>query len=381
MKFSRALLLTAALAACSTDQHATSRQFPLSPTDQAGTPSQGANAVEGQVYTMSNDPAGNEVLVFDRGHDGALTPAGSYATGSLGTGVSLGNQGGVTLDAAGRFLLVVNAGSNTVSSLRVNYDGSLTLADVQGSGGIHPISVTTSRGLVYVLNDGGAGNIAGLTISSQGTLAPIAGSSRPLSSATSGPAQISFDAVGHHLVVTEKATNLISSYTVDPHGMATGPVTTPSNGAVPFGFAFTNTNFLIVSEAAASAVSSYAADAGDGWSVVSPSVIDTQVAACWIAVTGNGRFAYTTNAGSGNISGYAIRNGSLTLLDANGVTGVIGAGSSPLDMAISRGDRFLYALAVGTSQIAGFAIGQDGSLTPVAGASGLPASADGLAAR
>lgn len=381
MKFSRALLLTAALAACSTDQNASSRQFPLSPTDQAGTPSQGANAVEGQVYTMSNDPAGNEVLVFDRAHDGALTPSGSYATGGLGTGATLGNQAGLTLDAGGRFLLVVNAGSNTVSSLRVNHDGSLTLADVQGAGGTHPISVTTSRGLVYVLNDGGAGNIAGLTISSQGALAPIAGSSRPLSSASSGPAQISFDAVAHHLVVTEKATSLISSYAVDAHGVATGPVTTPSSGAVPFGFAFTNTNFLIVSEAVASAVSSYAAGAGNSWSVVSPSVTDTQVAACWIAVTNNGRFAYTTNAGTGNISGYAIRNGSLTLLDANGVTGDIGSGSTPLDMAISRGDRFLYALAVGTHEIAGFAIGQDGSLTPVAGASGLPGSANGLAAR
>ena len=36
--------------------------------------------------TMTNDPAGNSVLVFDRFEDGTLIPAGTFLTGELGTG-------------------------------------------------------------------------------------------------------------------------------------------------------------------------------------------------------------------------------------------------------------------------------------------------------
>src|SRR6185436_17653840 len=209
-------------------------------------------------------------------------------------------------------LVVVNAGSNEISSFQVNGDGSLQLASRVASGGTMPISVTISGHLVYALNAGGAGNIAGFRLSSQGELQAITGSSRPLSSAASGPAQISFDPNGSKLVVTEKNTNRLVTYAVDGNGMATGPVTTQASGVTPFGFAFTNNGTLIVSEAFggaadASAVSSYSAGAGNSWSVVSGSVPTTETSACWIAVTNNGRYAYTTNAASGTITGYAVQ--------------------------------------------------------------------------
>ena len=82
------------------------------------------------------------------------------------------------------------------------------------------------------------------------------------------------------------------------------------------------------------------------------------------------------------MTGYAIHQGGLTLLDADGVTGNIGAGSGPADMALSRDSKFLYARAGGTNSIVVFSIGHDGSLTSIAGgASGLPAGWNGLAAR
>lgn len=40
----------------------------------------------GAVYTMTNDPAGNAVLVFNRAEDGGLTAGGTFSTGGLGTG-------------------------------------------------------------------------------------------------------------------------------------------------------------------------------------------------------------------------------------------------------------------------------------------------------
>jgi 6-phosphogluconolactonase (cycloisomerase 2 family) len=96
--------------------------------------------------------------------------------------------------------------------------------------------------------------------------------------------------------------------------------------------------------------------------------------------TDDGRFAYTSNTGSGTISSYAIgHDGSLALLAADAAS--TGLGSAPIDIALSRHSRFLYAVASGTHAINGFRVQDDGTLTPIAGGpTGLPASATGLLA-
>jgi 6-phosphogluconolactonase len=335
----------------------------------------------GAVYTLTNDPAGNAVKAFQRSGDGSLSPAGEFATGGTGTGAGLGNQGALVLD--GRRLFAVNAGSDSISSFRVSRDG-LELIDTDPSGGDQPISLTVDDGLLYVLNAGGAGDITGHTISRDGALSPLVGSTRPLSGPGSGPAQVSFDPRGETLVVTEKNTNLIDTYDVDSEtGLASGPNPQPSAGATPFGFGFDGRGHLIVSEAFGgapdqSAVSSYAVE--DGLiDVITPSAGTTETAACWIVVTENGRFAYTTNTGSGSISGYRVsQGGALTLLDADGQTGLTGPG--PIDMALTGNSRFLYSLNSCDGTISGFRVNADGSLAPIGGASGVPTVATGLAA-
>ena len=68
--------------------------------------------------------------------------------------------------------------------------------------------------------------------------------------------------------------------------------------------------------------------------------------ACWIVVTTNGRYTYTTNTGSNSITGYRIgSDGSLAILDADGKTADTGA--TPIDMALTKSSRLLYALAGG----------------------------------
>jgi 6-phosphogluconolactonase (cycloisomerase 2 family) len=133
----------------------------------------------------------------------------------------------------------------------------------------------------------------------------------------------------------------------------------------------------VVSEASGS-VSSYQVN-GNAFSVISPAIVNTQVAACWIAISNNGKFAYTTNAGSGSISSYAIADdGSLTLLNAT--AGLTGAGSSPVDMAFSNNGSFLYALANGAHTITIFQMGADGSLNNL-GTVSVPVGVAGLAAQ
>jgi 6-phosphogluconolactonase len=337
------------------------------------------------VYTITNAASGNEVLVYQRSADGSLSFMTAYSTDGLGSGAGLGSQGSVVLSENSRWLFTVNAGSNQISIFAVK-EHRLKLIDVVDSGGEQPISLTTRDRLLYVLNAGGSGNISGFRFRENGSLEPLAGSTQPLSNggvgASPGPAQISFSSDGDVLVVTEKATNLIDTYQVQD-GIAGAPITYPSAGTTPFGFAFDQHDHLIVSEAfggapGASALSSYEVDE-DTFEVISPSVGTTQTAACWVVISNNGKYAYTTNAGSGSISSYQIeKNGAITLLDAQ--AGLIGEGSSPIDMALSNNGRYLYALGAASHTISIFRVTENGSLVALGDVS-VPTGAVGLAAR
>lgn len=342
-----------------------------------------AAGAAGAVYALSNAPAGNAVLVWERAADGALTPAGSYPTGGTGTGGSLNSQGAIILSEEGRWLFAVDAGSNQIASFRVTADG-LSQADHTSSGGTMPTSLAISGNLLYVLNAGGTGNIAGFRVGNDGSLQPVAGSARPLSGNATAPGQVAFSPDGNLLVVTERATNNISTYTIGADGLATGPKVFASSGATPFGFAFGKHGTIVVSEAngapGASAASSYTYDDAGNLHLVSGSVSTTQGAACWTVITQNGRYAYTANAASGSITGFSIgKGGELTLLNADGRTGVTGAGSAPSDMALSHNSQFLFVRSGRNNMIGAFAVGSDGSLQSLPGAS-LPAGAVGIAA-
>jgi 6-phosphogluconolactonase len=333
------------------------------------------------VYTSTNAASGNQVLAFDRAGNGSLKPAGSFATGGNGTGGGLGNQGALALSRAGRFLYVVNAGSDSISTFVV-HRGRPHLAGTTPSGGDRPISLTVHRGLLYALN-AGSGNISGFRVDRHGDLTPLAGSSEPIGG--TDPAQVEFSNGGDFLVVTNKATNTIDTFAVGADGRPDAAQSQPSEGDTPFGFGFDRAGHLIVSEAfggapGASAVSSYSIDSAGLLSTISASVPDNEAAACWIAITRNGRFAYTTNTGSDSISSYTIAgDGSLALLEQ--IAADSGTGSAPTDLAQSAGSRVLLALLPGTGEVASYRLGGDGALTPADQVGGVPGTATGLVAR
>jgi len=329
----------------------------------------------GAVYTLTNSSAGNAIIAFNRAADGTLTTQGTFATGGSGTGSALGSQGAIVLSDDGRQLFAVNAGSNTISLFAVRSDG-LELQATVPSGGVGPISVTERKGVLYVVNAGGAGNIAGFRVGN-GSLAPLAGSIRPLGAGSAGPAQVSFTPDGSALVVTEKASSTIDTYAVDSDGVAAPAVVSPSAGGTPFGFDFDNRGHLLVSEAAGSA-SSYEL-AGGIAGVISGAVATHQGAPCWLIASKNGKYAYTANAAAGTISGFSVGlDGSLALLDASGASASFGSTSHPLDEAVSNNGQFLYNLTDGLHTISAFRIAEDGSLVQV-GSIEVPAGAAGLA--
>src|SRR3989475_12643232 len=332
----------------------------------------------GAVYALTTPPAGNAVVVYQRGVDGSLTPDGLFATGGLGTGSSLGSQGAVIVSDDHQLLFAVNAGDNTISSFRIWPDG-LELADTASSGGTMPTSVAFFRGLLYVLNAGVPNNVSGFAVGRDGSLTLIAGSERSLSGADTGPAEVGFSDDGKAVIVAEKATNRIDVYVVGADGLLSGPTVFPSAGPTPFGFAVDKRNTLLVSEAGAGGgASSYRIGANGSLTPVSSMVMTGQRAACWAAVTKNGRYGYVTNAGTGNISGFAIaQDGSASLLNADGVTAA--TGGNPQDMALSLDSSYLYARVPVTGVIAIFRIRSDGSLDPLPSLTGTPTGLAGLA--
>lgn len=345
----------------------------------------------GAVYTMTNAVDGNKVLMFDRDRTGKLTAAGEFDTGGLGTGAGLGNQGALILDPENRWLFVVNPGTDDISVFSVEHQG-LSLVDRVASNGHLPVSLSYSHNMLYVLNAGGndvggTDSISGFRVAPDGTLSAIPGSSRPLSVEATGPAQVQFNGDGDVLVVTEKGTNLIDTFVLDVDGVPGTANSQLSVGVTPFGFAFGKREQLFVSEAAGGAqgqgsVSSYSLSKDGTLNVISAAEATTETAACWVVVSSDGRFAYTTNAGSGSVSGYRIGfDGDISLLDPNGRTGLTGKDSAPVDMALSNDGRNLYTLNAGNATISAFRVGHKGGLHRLRTLKNLPATVNGLAAR
>jgi 6-phosphogluconolactonase (cycloisomerase 2 family) len=301
--------------------------------------------------------------------------------GSGGEGVDpLVSQESLILSPNKRWLLAVNAGSNSISVFRIRHD-RLKLTGTFDSGGAFPVSLTLFHNLLYVLNagsDSAGPNITGFRLSHRGELFPLAGSKRELG--VGGFHQVGFDPQGDVLVVTEgdpAGENRIHVFSVNRRGLP-GPeaVISPSNGIVPFGFIFDHRGHLLVSEAGDGAVTSYKILRNNTLRVISPSVANDQSATCWIAGNSMG-FVYTANTGSDTISAYKLRSGKgrLVLLDQ-----AAGFGNKPIDMTTAGNGRFLYVLNANDGTVGMFRIKRNGSLKDLGVIGGLPSPyAQGIA--
>jgi len=316
----------------------------------------------GSLYTQTNDPSGNTVQRFDRAADGSLTPAGTFATGGVGLAGLGGRQGAVELSGDGRYLYAVNAGSDSVSVFRTDQRRT-RLIDTVSSRGVAPASIAEHRGRVYVLNSGGTPSVSAYWRWFDGSLKPIPGGTRALADGAAGAAQVSVTPDGRSLVVSERVSNRLETLPLDRFGRPGRPVVTASSGAVPFGFAITHQGTIVVSEAGASTVSSYREGLRGALLTVTGSLPVGQGAACWVAVSPNGRFAYTGNA-AGGIGAFAIgRDGSLA---ARATTNLL---PSPRDLDFDESGRYLHAISPGTAatggQVTTYRVDHNGALSLV----------------
>lgn len=354
------------------------------------TAAQGAHAapaLKGHVYINDNTAGTNTIAAFNRSANGTLTAiAGSpFTAGGAGSGASIGSQGSLQLSSDGRYLLAADAGSNQISVLSINADGSLTPVSNSpvSSGGIKPVSIAVHGSLVYVANAGAGGsNYTGFTLASDGTLTALASSTVTLPD-TATPGDVLFNSTGTNLIGTEVGPSLIDSFAVGTNGLLTPAAGSPfpAQGLGPFGSEFrpTDPTQLYVSNAHnggtnLGTVSAYNVDGTGALSSIGPSpYADNQNAPCWVELSHDGRYLFAVNTGSSSISSYSIRpDGSLRIL---GSTRFGGGVRGEEDARLDPSGASLYVVDTGSDAVSAFAV-NGGSLTELASSPvSLPAGA------
>ena len=263
--------------------------------------------VRGAVYTISNDPSGNALVVFDQG-ERRRPHAGRGDRYRRARQRERARLTGRSRPVQGRPPSGGQPGERSSRAFRVGRGGPV-LASTVASGSDLPISVAIHGGLAYVLNAGGEGNVTGFGFRTDGRLIAVAGSTPPACGATVARldrVQRRWPVSAGHREGNQPNRQLPSA----PRREVGAALSTPSAGETPFGFSVSGST-VVVSEAFggaadASAVSSYRLGPRGRLTPLSASVGTTETAACWIAITPNARFAYTTNTGSDSVTGYRI---------------------------------------------------------------------------
>jgi 6-phosphogluconolactonase len=334
----------------------------------AGASPAASSGVVGYVYINDNTTGVNTIAGFARHSDATLTPlAGSpFVAGGNGSGSGLASQGAIQITPDSKFIVAVDAGSNQVSVLRVENDGSLKLlpGGVVSSGGTLPVSVAIHDNLVYVANAGPTdSNYTGFTLSRSGRLDALPNSTVSLPN-SSQPGDVTFNSSGTNLIGTRVGTSQIDSFSVGANGLLTAAPTSPlaAQAAGPFGSEFNpaDPSQLFVSNAhqgpGLGSVSAFSTASDGTLSAVSGSPFTNgQSGTCWVDVNRSGTALFAVNTGSGTISSYSVGGtGALTLAGSTPVSAQAGVGA--VDLRLDPAGNTLWVNESKADQIGVFAV-------------------------
>jgi len=350
------------------------------------------------VYTSSNEVAGNRVIAFDKDQrTGQLVEIGSFDTRGKGTGAPLGNQAALATDASDRWLFVTNAGDGSMTSFRLQPDG-LEFVNKVRSRGNSAISVAVFGTLVYVLNEGSGNpqdsprdrydNISGFRFNGVGELEFVRGSTRILDrTQLTAPAQIGFNKSGTVLLITEKATNMLTTYLVKEDGTTSRrPLKRPSAVPTPFGFEFGDRDYVFITEANGGergVTASYRVNRTTGKVSSLVDLIEQGNATCWTVLSSDQTIGYSINTGTNSVSVYQINfDGTLDAFFTRNPNREVRTGDAPRDAVLTQNNQFLYVLNNGSGLIDGFRVQRNGNITsrgisPVS----VPSSVTGILSR
>ena len=350
---------------------------------------------EGQVAGNVQGP--NAVVAYGQAADGTLTLLGTYPTGGNG-GDFDGGEGldplisayAITKTLDNRFVLAVNAGSSSVTAMKVNADFSLTVTDTEGTQDLGPNSIAFKpssmpgvSGLVYVSNitraeflAGGEpehqGSVIGYRLMDNGDLIPVANSIRDLANR---PSAVQFSPDGNYLVVASinsGASALASGsedeivlYRVNADGTLSANQTDGATSTLrgnaegrnlpsAIGFQIVGDNYVVVTEArefqpngAPPAFPALQDGSVSTWQIMPNGTfrpVDLDVAsgenntgrtACWLDFSDEHTF-FVSNAIEAGLASYSFNDGAIELLDQVAAQGV-GATGNTTDPAAAFG--------------------------------------------
>ena len=312
------------------------------------------------LYTATNGGT-NAIAAYRRdlstGAIGSLI--GLYGTGGVGSGDLLVSQAGLITD--GRYLFVVNPGSNTISSLAIGATGTLSRVSTVDSGGAFPVSLVLRGSQLLVLNQGTstrAPSLAGFTVSAAGQLTATA----LRTTLTSGniPTHLLFNPSGSLLIV------LIPQPVGTGH-MVSYAVTYDTGGTIsrltkrydltglpgPFAGVFSpraaaSNQLIVVDENLPGAISMLVGTTGS--LTVNNSANSHQRFPCWIVINAAGTSAFTTNTGADTLSLFTVASDGRLTFRSNVAT----SGRLPTDLTLDPAGRYLYEVNVGSASVKGW---------------------------
>jgi 6-phosphogluconolactonase (cycloisomerase 2 family) len=282
--------------------------------------------------------------------------------------------GGLPPSAGAIGLIVLSAPQKLISLFQVDFLTSVVTGPVAtASTPYTPVAVAVWGNYFYVAN--AEGNVSAYQLSSGNAVAQVPGS--PFA-AGAGPVGVAAADPGL-LYVANSQSNNVTGYTLNsntgvPTPLAGSPFpagTNPSSVEVappaypnPFGGA----TLVIVTNAGSNNVSVYAIGGAGGLTPVSGSPFPAGTAPSSSA-TGNAlplTFLYVANSKSNDISGYSIDDSTGVLTPLAGSPFAVGP--DPSSVVVSAGRVFLYVNSVGSNTLWVLQIGEfSGALAPVSG--------------
>jgi 6-phosphogluconolactonase (cycloisomerase 2 family) len=338
---------------------------------QAATTTCGA----GQVYTETNDPAGNQLVVLKADRAGALTQRQLVDAGGLGTGSHITSGGSVTVSTDGCRVAAVNAASGAVAVFRIATDGTATFAGSAAAGGARAISVALHGNLLATMSTTPGSGTTIQTFHVAGRrVVPVPGSLVTVGTATDG-GQLAFTARGRFLVVTTRQSLGIVTFRVGSDGVPVAAESlVPNAPQWTYGFGLTAQNQAIVSmlgviPPTSGSYGSFAITPAGGITTVT-TPIPNQVGACWVAVSPSGGYAWGVNA-----DGLQLATLSVSKAGAIAVTGTTSTGTTEgRDLTVSANGKYVYLLRPDAKDILSYRVGASGALALI-GSTATPTTA------
>jgi 6-phosphogluconolactonase len=277
---------------------------------------------------VANAAPTNDINRFSIDANGSFVPI----SGNQAVGV---NPVALAMDPGGKFLLVANRGSNTISVFSVGANASLTEVGVPPcTTQCFPVNdpvamtVTPDSNFVYVVDQ-----VDGMVVTfhldaSTGVLTPDI--ALPPMSVGSTPSSIAINPDGTLLYVTNQGSNNVSGFKVASSGDLTSTGTPVAAGVGPVSSAIDPSGqFLYVVDHDSNQISAYRITAGSGnLTPTSGSPFNTGTGPLFVAISPTNKFLYVSNNSAGTISGYGIEpaNGNLNPAQAAVDTGLQPAG-------------------------------------------------------